>query len=152
MILRLARILEEIANGAEAKHVPPALPAMFLRVVQHVATLTKRSEVGGIVVARVVVQMSAGQDNIGRPHRSKSEILHRYASAIFSAPASIASIPPPSIAKVRDTLKVWPLAALAARLSAAKADCLRQLRPVDRVKPAVLGTDRHCLPLNQARA
>ena len=51
------------------------------------------------------------------------------------------SIPPTTVAEVQYLAHVRPLAALTARTSAAEPDCIRQLRPVDRVEPAVLWTD-----------
>ena len=44
---------------------------------------------------------------------------------------------------MRDVLPVWSATVLAVPLGAGEADYLRQLAPIDRVIPAVLGCDRH---------
>ena len=57
---------EKVAEGTGIKHRCPPLPAMRCPVMSEMTALTKRSEVLGIVVARILVEMSGGEDDIGR--------------------------------------------------------------------------------------
>ena len=52
-------------------------------------------------------------------------------------------IPPPAIAEMIDQAAVGPPAALASPLRAAEADDGRELGPVNWIKPAMFGADRH---------
>ncbi|MFK3891289.1 hypothetical protein [Sphingomonas sp. NPDC079357] len=62
-------ILEEIADGSLPEPVPPTLPAMLRRVVEEVATLTERSEVGARIVAGIMVEMRTSEHDLGCPNR-----------------------------------------------------------------------------------
>jgi hypothetical protein len=59
------------------------------------------------------------------------------------APDLVLLVPPPAIAKMPNRPPVRTPAALAASLGPLKPDHGRQLRPIDRIEPAVLRTDRH---------
>src|SRR5690242_6048877 len=54
-------------------------------------------------------------------------------------------VPPPSISEMIDQAAVGSPAALASASRTAEANDGRELGPVDRVKPAMLATDRHRL-------
>lgn len=126
--------------------------------MDHVATLAERGEVARPVVARIVVEMRAGEhdardeqprrrlepgehelfalDRVGMPERADTP-----PPAI--APDAAIVIPPPAVAEVPDRAPMRTGAMLAAAPGAAEPDEARQLAPVDRVQPAVLGRDRH---------
>lgn len=65
-----AGILEEVPERATLEAVPPPLPTMFDRVVKHVTALAKCGEVCRRIVARVLIEMRAGEDDVGRAHRA----------------------------------------------------------------------------------
>jgi len=150
--------VEQVTEGAEAEHLAPPSPSVFLRVVEHVAALAECREVAGPVVAWVVVQMRAGQDHArdrktwGRGDAGEvgldflESLRWRQLadpSALAIAPSAPLCIPPGTVAQVRDVLPVRSAAALAAPLSAREADEVRELAPVDGIEPAVLRRDRH---------
>jgi len=144
-------ILVQVPDRAQPKPAPPALPAMFGRVVEHVAALAQRGEVGGIVVAGIVVEMRAGQHNKGRAHRRQpARAANRDAPPPIGPPASRLAIPPAPVAQMRDPPAMRPCAPLASAPRAAEPDRAGKLRPVDRIKPAVFGADRHPDSMSQA--
>ena len=97
--VRQARILIQVAQRAKAKDVPPALPAMFGRVVEHVAALAQGGQIGGHVVARIMVEMRAGEHHIGRADAAQFEaIAHRDPSPARGSPAGCIAVPPASVA------------------------------------------------------
>ena len=148
-----AGIFVQVADRAQAKQVPPALPSMLRRVVNHMATLTKRSEIARQAVARIVVEMRAGQHDIGRPHRRKGEAaLDRDPFATAGAPAGGIGIPPATVAEMGNPAHMRSGAMLAACAGSVEPDYVRQLRPVDRVQPAVFGSDRHPDSMSQSPA
>ena len=57
---------EQVAERTRVKHRCPPLPAMRCPVMSEMTALTKRRQVSGIVVARILVEMSGGEDDIGR--------------------------------------------------------------------------------------
>jgi hypothetical protein len=60
------------------KDIPPALPPMFGRIVDHVAALTECLEVRRRAIARIMIEVRAGEDDIGHPDRRQHEPgLHR---------------------------------------------------------------------------
>ena len=136
---------------------------MLLGIVERMAPLAERGEVVRAVVARVMVEMRAGQDHTcdrktrGRGHAYKAglfrlkrkgpwQLAHPLATTI--APSVSLGIPSCAVAQVRDILPVWAATVLTAALGTREADHLGQLAPVDRVKPAVLRSDRHGLSLS----
>lgn len=151
-------IVEQIALSLEPEHLAPPSPAVLLGIVEHVAPLAECREVAGAVVARVMVQMRAGQDHArdrktcGRGDACEAglsllkgvgwrQLAHSPAMAV--APGASLCIPPGAVTEMRDVLPVRAAAALAAALGSGEADQVRQLAPVDRVEPAVLRRDRH---------
>ena len=119
---------------------------MFLAIVQHVAALAERAEVSRAIVAGVMVEMRSGQEDPGgEPPLIAGEgfrkLPQRAAAAV--APHACILVPPAPIAEVEDHATVRAAALLAAPFCATKPDRGRDLRPVDRVQPAILGADRH---------
>ena len=150
-LLCQARILVQVADGAQAEHVPPALPAMFGRVVAHVAALAERGEVARQIVPRIMVEVRACQDDIGGPDRGEFEaIADRHASPAVGPPASGSRIPPAPVAEMRDEPKMRPRAAFTSRTGPVEPDRIGQLLPVERIEPAVLGADRHDDSMSQS--
>lgn len=118
-----ARILEQIPQRPHSKHIPPALPAMLGRIMDHVAALAKRAEVSGRAVARIMIEVRARQDDIGHPNAREHEAsLHRDTLALVRSPARRIGVPPASVAKMRHPPKVRPTALLAAPAGAFKPD------------------------------
>lgn len=113
---------------------------MLGRIMDHVAALTKRLEVRRRAIARIVIEVRAGQDGIGHPHRRQHEPgFHRNALALVRPPAPDIGIPPASVAEMDYTAQMGSTASLAFGTGSIEPDRLRQLPPIDRVEPAVLG-------------
>jgi hypothetical protein len=136
-------VFVQIAQRPVAKAIPPALPAMFGCVVQHVAPLTQCREVRRRVVAGIVIQMCAGQHDPRHPHLRQRDAQRRDPAALRRSPASPFAVPPAPVAQMRHPLQMRTATALAATARAVEPDRRGQLRPVDRIEPAVFGTDRH---------
>lgn len=108
-------ILVQIAQGAQPEGVPPTLPAMFGRIMNHVAALAERAQVRRSAVARIMIEVRTRQDDIGHPDARKREAaLHRDTLALVRSPARRIGVPPAPVAKMRDPTKVRPTALLAA--------------------------------------
>ncbi|KAK0331449.1 hypothetical protein LTR94_028872, partial [Friedmanniomyces endolithicus] len=138
------RIVIEVAQRSEAKGIPPSLPAVFLSVVEDVAPLAERGEIGGAAVARVMIEVRAGENDIGRSHQVKGEAGGNLdLPAAPGAPGACLDVPPAAVTQMRDTPLVRSAALFAASPCPPETDMIRDLRPVDRVKPAVFGADRH---------
>ena len=150
---RDARIFIQVADCAQAKDVPPALPSMLGRIVDHMATLAERREIAGHAVAWIVIEMRTSQHDISRSYRRQNEAaLERDPLATAGAPTHGIGIPPATIAKMGDPTHMRPRAVLAARAGPIEPDHVRQLAPVDRVKPAVFRADRHLDSMSQPMA
>jgi hypothetical protein len=121
-------------------------------IVDHVAALTERLEVRRRAIARIVIQVCAGQDDIRHPDgRQHKPGFHGDPLAAVGPPAADIGIPPASVAEMDDTAQMRPTAPLALGTGTIEPDRLRQLPPVDRVEPAVLGSDRHDDSMSQSR-
>ena len=111
----------------------------------HVAALTEGDEVRARIVRGVVIAVRGRQHDFRRA--DDTEILYRRQgserSALPIAPRTDTDIPPAPIAEMVDGLPMRPTTALTGTTSAAKADCRRELRPIDGVEEAVLAPDRH---------
>lgn len=119
---------------------------MLRPVVNHVASLTEGFEVPEIIVRRVIVEMGGGEND------PCAQTVIRFggygysladATAMAVAPDLQLLVPPPSITEMTDDLAMRPGATLAPALGSLEPHHVRDLRPVDRVKPAVLRSDRH---------
>ena len=75
-------------------------------------------------------------DDVGMPGGA-------HTSPLPIAPDPAVIVPPHAVAEVADATPMRTPAALAPALGAAEPDEARQLAPVDRIKPAVFGGDRH---------
>ena len=126
---------------------------MFFAIVQHVTPQAERAQVSRTIVSRVVIEMRGGQkDFCGEQGwivgAGLGKSRERPATAI--APYGCVFIPPAAVAKVDHSTTVRAAALFAAPVRPAKSDCSRDLRPVDRVEPAMLRADRHLRILNPA--
>ena len=141
---REVRIFVQVTQCAQAKDVPPSLPAVFSRIVEHMAALAQCGEIARQVVARIMVEMCAGEHDIGRTDAEHVQpFANRDPSTTVRTPIAGIGIPPSPVAKMRDEAQMRPRTSLAARTGTIETDRIRQLLPIDRVKPAVLGADRH---------
>ena len=154
---------EQVADRAQPERVAPAPTAMSGRIADHVTSLAERGEIARAVVAGIMVQVGAGE-NYARDERpgrrvdaGEGELVdservrpgqgpHPLSSTI--APGRGVEIPPCSFVQVQHVATVGTPAAFAPAPGAAKPDQVGQLRPVDRVKPAMFGGDRHGTTLN----
>ena len=68
-----AGILVQIPQRPQPEGIPPALPAMLGRVMDHVAALAERFQVRRRTVARVMIEMRAGQHDVGHPDPRQCE-------------------------------------------------------------------------------
>ena len=139
---------KQVSQRLPAPKCEPS-PALVLgAIVKHVAALAEGSEVARAVVGRIVVEMRGGQDHSRRPYAGLKESgwLRRRApqsSAEAVTPGLLGLVPPATISQVADELPVRPPAALTPPLRTLEADDGGELRPIERVKPAVLRPDRH---------
>lgn len=137
------RVFVEVAKGAAPEAVPPPLPTMFRRVVQHMASLAQGRQIGRRVVTWVMIQMRAGQYDIGRPYRCDIDMMDCHAIASRGTPTLRIDVPPSAIAQVRNQAQMGAGASFTARFRPVKPNAIRQLLPVDRIEPTVFGADRH---------
>jgi hypothetical protein len=124
----LTRILVEVAQGTEAKYVPPPPPTVLGRVVDDVATLAERAKVGRRAVTGIVIEVGAGEHDIGRPHCRERDALHGNTPTTMIPPITGGRVPPTAITQMRDVAHVRAGALLAAGI----------------------GTDRHQDAMSQA--
>ena len=115
---------------------------MLEPIVKHVAALAERLEVARPIVGWVVIKVGRRQHNMGgadqRLTRGIGDIKgggSRQGASLAATPAALLFVPPATIAKMVDDLPVWT-AAFTTPLGALEADHRRELRPIDRVKPA----------------
>jgi hypothetical protein len=119
---------------------------VLLTVVKHVATLTQGLQISQPIIGGIMVKVRSRQRYPGCAN--SYVVAHSSSKAGQSLSASIAPgplvfIPPPTIAYMLDLTAMRPAAPLAPPLGSLKPDHRRKLRPVDRIKPFVLGADRH---------
>ena len=122
--------------------------------MQHVAALAECAEIARSIVAGVVVEVRCRQKDLGEEQAfivsdRLGEARERPAAA--TSPEFGAGIPPAAVAEVPHHMSVWAAALLASPLCALETDRGRDLRPVDRVKPAMLRSDGHAGSLNPER-
>lgn len=117
---------------------------MLRAIVEDVATLAQRRELVERAIARIMVEVCAGQYH-GRPGTILQNILSRppHAPSSTAAPALPFTVPPSSIPEMKHSLPVRAPAMLAAVPGSYETHMVRELRPIDRVQKHVLGTDRH---------
>lgn len=134
--------------------------------MEHVAALAKRGEIPRAVAARVMLEVAAREHHprdrqpSDRIEAGKDWLLslnemwrrqpaHPPAAAV--PPAPVLLVPPCAVAQMDDLPPVRPAAALAPAFRPLEADQPRQFGPIDRVQPAVLGSDRHGETLSHIR-
>jgi hypothetical protein len=62
-LLLTSETVEQVTEGSKSEDIAPPPPAVLLGIVEHVTPLAECGEVAEAVVARVVIQMRAGQDH-----------------------------------------------------------------------------------------
>ena len=71
---------------------------MLLGIVEDVAPLAQGSEVFGRVVGRIMIEMRAGEDHIGRSHDPRCEAAAKLqALTAIGPPDAILGVPPATI-------------------------------------------------------
>ena len=97
---------------------------MLRGVMDDVAPLTESLEVRWYAVARIMIEVRAGQHDIGRPDAAKREaaFLHRDAPALIRAPARSVCIPPTPVTQMRDPAEMRPTTLFAAPTGTAEPD------------------------------
>jgi len=137
---------KQISYGVPHSQREQAPPPVLLTVVKHVATLTQGLQISQPIIGGIMVKVRSRQRHPGCAN--SYVVAHSSSKAGQSPSASIAPgplvfIPPSTIAYMLDLTAMRPAAPLAPPLGSLKPDHRRKLRPVDRIKPFVLGADRH---------
>ncbi len=130
---------------------------MFGAIMGKMAALAQGGEIAWAVIARVVIEMRAGQyDARGRQHRLAGEFgqaqLARQAIgggqathplSPIVAPASSLLIIPAPVTQMVYPHSMRPATMVTPPLCPREANKVRQFAPVDWIKPAMVRTDRH---------
>ncbi|MFD1104951.1 hypothetical protein [Sphingobium olei] len=117
---------------------------MLGRIVDHVTPLAECGQVARRIIGRIMVEVGAGDiDPRNTDARREVDCSDPDPLSPPVSPLPAIHVPPPSIAQVEYALTMRAAAMLAPPLGAAEANGPRQLGPVDRVKPAMFGHDRH---------
>ena len=116
---------------------------MLEPIVKHMAALAERLEVARPIVRWVMIEVGRRQHHVGGADQHRARWIgdikgggSRQGASLAAAPAALLLVPPAAIAKMVDDLPVWAAAAFTTALGALEADHRRELRPIDRVKPA----------------
>ena len=121
--------------------------------MDHVAALTKGSQLVKSAVTRIVVEVRTGQDHRCPPAISENVLgWSLYPSTVAIAPVLTASVPPSPIAKVEHLLPMRTSAMLASSPCPDEAHKVRELRPVNWIQEDVLRADRHEVQIRSALA
>ena len=135
---------KEIAYGLALQQGQSPSSLMLPTVLREVASLAKRHEIARLIVRRIVVAMRRRQNHPRRLERLQMLGLGPLERPSSSAPPSFGCLVPPApVGKSKDRPVMRPAATLTASTSPPEADHGRELRPINRVKPAVLWPDRH---------
>jgi hypothetical protein len=142
---------KQVAERAPTKGIPPAPTTMFGRVVDHMTALTKRCEVAPASSAEggIVVQVSRRQiDGLARYPNAIKRDEQRRATELATpaiAPRQDFRIPPYTghLDELRNVTTVGTTAMFASSGRPREAYDTADLRPIDRIEPAVFGTDWH---------
>lgn len=112
--------------------------------MNHVASLTKRSQLLEATVAWIVMEMRARQNHRGPPAHVEDIIgWTTNPPALPVPPIATFRVPPPSVTHVKDALQMSPTTMLAAAFGTDKPNEVRNMPPIDRVEENMLRTDRH---------
>jgi hypothetical protein len=141
------RTKEEIAEGTAQEVGDPALRQMMRAVVDQMTALAQAAQVGGPIVARIVIEMGGGEHDTGVPYPGCLDDIGpvRRAPALIT-PSMFIGIKPAAVGKTADGFAVRPTAFLAQAARPLEPHMAAELRPVDRIEPAHLSSDRHCHP------
>ena len=144
--LRAIKTQKQISYGVSHAQREQAPPPVLLAVVKHMATLAQGLQISQPVIGGIMVKVRSRQRHPGCAN--SYVVAHSSSKAGQSASTSIAPgplvfVPPSTVAQVPDLTAMRPAAPLAPPLGSLKPDHRRKLRPVDRIKPFVLGADRH---------
>ena len=117
---------------------------MLLTVVKHMATLAKGLQISQPVIGGIMVKVAAASTIVVvRTATCRRQLAVQGGASTCIAPGPFVFIPPSTIAQMLDLTAMRPAAPLAPAFGSLKPDHCRKLRPVDRIKPFVLGADRH---------
>lgn len=136
--------VEQVAQRSTEMGIHPPTSPMLGRVMDHVASLAKRSQLFEATVAWIVMEMGARQ-NHRRPLADVENIVGRSANppALPVPPIPAFRVPPPSVTHVEDALQMSPTTMLAAPFGTDKPNEVGNMPPIDRVQKNMLRTDRH---------
>ena len=126
---------EQVARGIAQPVGDPALRQVVRPVMQHVAALAERAQVGEAVVTGVAVQMGSSQYDAGGPkpcHLDQVGPASRTTAPV--TPGCRLIVEPAPIGQAADLRQVRPAAALASTTGTLEAHTPAQLAPVSRVK------------------
>jgi len=133
---------KQISYGVPHSQRKQAPPPVLLAVVKHMATLAQGLQISRPVVGGIMVKVRSRQRHSGC---ANSDVVSRKTQSPSTsvAPGPLVFIPPSTVAQVPDLTAMRPATPLAPPLGSPEPDHRRKLRPVDRIKPFVLGADRH---------
>jgi hypothetical protein len=133
---------KQISYGVSHAQREQAPLPVLLAVVKHMATLAQGLQISRPVIGGIMVEVRSRQRH---PGCANSDVVSRktQSSSASIAPGPLVFVPPSTVAQVPDLTAMRPAAPLAPPLGSLKPDHRRKLRPVDRIKPFVLGADRH---------
>jgi hypothetical protein len=134
---------KQISYGVPHSQREQAPPLVLLTIVKHMATLAKGLQISQPVIGGIMVKVGGGQRYRGRANYDVAADSPGKAASTCIAPGPFVFIPPSTIAQMLDLTAMRPATPLAPAFGSLKPDHCRKLRPVDRIKPFVLGADRH---------
>jgi hypothetical protein len=115
-------------------------------IVVYVTRLAEGGEVLGPVVRRVMIAAPGRQNHTCYSYGTQNVICpnHQAVEASYPIPPGARlSIPPASIAEIKDALSMRTGADIATSLGLLEADRSRELGPIDGIEEAVLAPDRY---------
>lgn len=136
--------VEQVAQRPTKMGIHPPTSPMLGRVMDHVASLAKCSQLFEATVAWIMMQMRTRQ-NYRCPLAHVKNIVGRSANppTLPVPPIPAFRVPPPSVTHVEDALQMSPTAMLAATFGTDKPNEVGDMPPIDRIQKNMLRTDRH---------
>lgn len=100
----LRRLYEEFAQRSPDEGIVPAPIAVLLAVVEHMTALAERGQIAWAVVGRVVIEVRAGEDDIGATERASAiPPRRRYQRcSVAVTPTAAVGVPPNAVAQMLD--------------------------------------------------